>query len=107
MSGPDHRIATFLDAMAAERDAARNTLLSYGRDLGDFDAWLSRRGVTLIDAGKDQITAYLASCEADGLSKSTRARRLSSLGCDQRLSSRTSRRASDRSDLRWCDSGQR
>jgi site-specific recombinase XerD len=29
-------ISAFLEAQAAERDAARNTLLAYGRDLKDF-----------------------------------------------------------------------
>ena len=34
------RIATFLEAQAAELDAAENTRLAYARDLVDFDQWL-------------------------------------------------------------------
>ena len=37
-------ISTFLDAQAAEANAARNTLLAYGRDLKDFLDWSARRG---------------------------------------------------------------
>ena len=38
---PDsHLIALFLDMLAAERGAARNTLLAYGRDLAQASAWL-------------------------------------------------------------------
>ena len=35
-------ISTFLDAIAAEADAARNTQLAYGRDLKDFADWAGR-----------------------------------------------------------------
>ncbi|MFY8147079.1 MAG: site-specific integrase, partial [Rhodobacter sp.] len=40
----DRWISSFLEALAAEQGAARNTLLAYGRDLKDFAAWLDRRG---------------------------------------------------------------
>jgi integrase/recombinase XerD len=72
-------IQAFLDALAAERDAARNTRLAYARDLGDFAAWLGRRGSSLGRAGPAEIDAYLVACEAQGLSKATRARRLSAI----------------------------
>jgi integrase/recombinase XerD len=72
-------IATFLEAAAAERGAARNTLLAYGRDLTDFDAWLGRRGSSLAAAGQGEVEAYLAACDAAGLSRATRARRLSAI----------------------------
>ena len=79
MSGPGIRIATFLDAQAAEQGAATNTLLGYGRDLKDFAAWLERRGAALLEASQDDVEAYLVACEAEGLAGSTRARRLSSI----------------------------
>lgn len=78
-AGPgDHRhVSAFLEAQLAEHNAARNTVLGYGRDLGDFSAWL---GTTpLIAADRAQIEAYLAHCARSGLATATRARRLSSI----------------------------
>ena len=72
-------ISTFLQAAAAELDAARNTQLAYGRDLMDFKGWLGHRGIGFADAARADVEAYLVSCEASGLSKATRARRLSSI----------------------------
>ena len=72
-------ISTFLQAQAAEANAARNTLLAYGRDLKDFSEWLTRRGLGLDAATQQDIEAYLISCDAQGLSRATRARRLSAI----------------------------
>ncbi|WP_343078900.1 site-specific tyrosine recombinase XerD [Ostreiculturibacter nitratireducens] len=72
-------ISAFLDAQAAERAAARNTLLSYGRDLKDYAAWLARRGKDFSAVARADIEAYLVTCDAEGLSRATRARRLSSI----------------------------
>jgi integrase/recombinase XerD len=72
-------ISAFLDAALAERDAARNTRLAYGRDLADFAGWLARRGSSFAVAGRAEIEAYLVVCAAAGLSKATRARRLSAI----------------------------
>ncbi|MBL9051972.1 MAG: site-specific tyrosine recombinase XerD [Tabrizicola sp.] len=72
-------ISTFLDARAAELGASRNTQLAYGRDLVDFADWLQRKGKTLMQAGRDEVETYLVHCDAQGLSKATRARRLSSI----------------------------
>lgn len=79
MSTAAIRIATFLDAQAAEQGAASNTLLGYGRDLKDFAAWLEWRGGALLAAAQEDVEAYLVACEAEGLARSTRARRLSSI----------------------------
>lgn len=75
----DRWISTFLAAQAAEQDAARNTQLAYGRDLADFAAWLAAKGADFASADRGAVEAYLISCEAEGLSKATRARRLSSI----------------------------
>lgn len=75
----DRWISAFLDAQAAERDASRNTRLAYGRDLGDFADWLEHRRSDFAKASRADVEAYLVSCEAQGLSKATRARRLSSI----------------------------
>ncbi|MFN3970688.1 MAG: tyrosine recombinase [Gemmobacter sp.] len=72
-------ISTFLEAQAAERDAARNTRLAYGRDLTDFALWLERRGGAFSCADKGDIEGYLVFCEAQGLARATRARRLSAV----------------------------
>lgn len=72
-------LAAFLDAEAAEHDAARNTLLAYGRDLNDLTAWLAARGADLATVEQADIEAYLLHCTTAGLSRATRARRLSAI----------------------------
>ena len=72
-------ISTFLEAQAAELGAANNTLLAYGRDLKDFQAWLSRNSRDFLEASQDDVESYLIYCDTQGLAKSTRARRLSSI----------------------------
>lgn len=72
-------ISTFLDAIAAENSAARNTLLAYGRDLSHAADWLAGHAATLSDATPADIEAYLVALDAEGLARATRARRLSAL----------------------------
>ncbi|MGI9368075.1 MAG: site-specific tyrosine recombinase XerD [Ruegeria sp.] len=72
-------ISTFLEAQAAELGAATNTLLAYGRDLKDFSGWLDRRKSGFQAADRDLVERYLIDCDAQGLSRSTRARRLSAI----------------------------
>ncbi|NEY88974.1 site-specific tyrosine recombinase XerD [Tabrizicola oligotrophica] len=79
MTDADRWISTFLQAQSAEANAARNTLLAYGRDLKDFAGWAAHRGLDLATLPRSAIEDYLISCEAEGLSKSSRARRLSSV----------------------------
>ena len=74
-----HWVQAFLEAQAAELDAARNTQLAYARDLRDFIDWLTPRGLTFATLGQDDVTAYLVHCDAQGLSAATRARRLSAI----------------------------
>ncbi|MBI1172755.1 tyrosine recombinase [bacterium] len=70
-------ISTFLEAHAAEHNAARNTQEAYGRDLLAFAAYLDPR--PLADASRADVEDYLVACAAEGLSQSTRARRLSAI----------------------------
>ncbi|WP_417472211.1 site-specific tyrosine recombinase XerD [Leisingera sp.] len=70
-------ISTFLDAQAAETGASQNTLLAYGRDLKDLSGWLEHRNLDFLSASQDDLEAYLISCDAQGLARATRARRLS------------------------------
>ena len=72
-------IADFLDAMAAERGASRNTLEAYRRDLDEYTAFLAkRRRDPLVAAGGD-ISAFLAARTAAGLAPASLARKLSSV----------------------------
>ena len=73
------QIAAFLEAQAAELDAAENTRLAYARDLKDFGAWLDRRKLDMLAALQSDIERYLIDLDAAGLSQSTRARRLSAI----------------------------
>jgi integrase/recombinase XerD len=72
-------ISTFLEAQAAELGAAHNTLLAYGRDLKDFQGWISQHSRDFLEANQGDVESYLIYCDAQGLAKSTRARRLSSI----------------------------
>ncbi|MDP5216101.1 tyrosine recombinase [Ruegeria sp. 2205SS24-7] len=72
-------ISSFLEAQAAELGAATNTLLAYGRDLQDFSGWLTRKKLDFARTERDQVEAYLIDCDAEGLSRATRARRLSAI----------------------------
>ncbi len=72
-------VAVFLEAMAAERGAARNTLQAYARDLGHAETWLLDQGRDFESAQTADLEGYLVHCDAQGLSTATRARRLSAL----------------------------
>ena len=74
-----HWISSFLEAQAAELGAATNTQLAYGRDLKDFAAYLQHRTLDFATAARADVEAYLVHCDAQGLAKSTRARRLSAI----------------------------
>jgi integrase/recombinase XerD len=74
-----HWISAFLEAQAAELGAATNTLLAYGRDLKDFDSYLARRDLDFDSVARADVESYLVWCDAQGLAKSTRARRLSAV----------------------------
>lgn len=79
MNDASRAISAFLEAQAAERNAAQNTRLGYGRDLVDFTDWLSGKSIELEEVDREKIEAYLVHCEAQGFSRATRARRLSSI----------------------------
>ena len=65
----------FLEMMAVERAAARNTLTAYGKDLVDAAAFLKRRGKDLASASVEDVEAYFVAMGAAGLSPATAARR--------------------------------
>lgn len=76
---PARWVPLFLEAMAAERGAAANTLAAYDRDLAHVQDWLTDTGQDFASASEDDITAYLVHCDTQGLSRATRARRLSAV----------------------------
>ena len=78
MSG-GHLVGAFLEMMSAERGAAKNTIEAYRRDLGDYCAFLGRKGMAVADAGREQVTQYLAELDANGIAASSSARKLSAL----------------------------
>lgn len=71
------RLNGFLDMLAAERGAARNTLDAYQRDIDDYLEFLGGRALDAVSA--DDIRAWLADVSARGLKASSAARRLSAV----------------------------
>lgn len=65
----------FLEMMAVERAAAKNTLSAYGRDLADAAGFLAGRGRDLSDASTEDVEAYFADLGVRGLSPATASRR--------------------------------
>ena len=72
-------VDAFLEMMAVERAAARNTLTAYGKDLADAAAFLRARGRDLSTASDEDIEAWFAGLGAAGLAPATAARRRSSI----------------------------
>ncbi|MGU9979985.1 site-specific tyrosine recombinase XerD [Phreatobacter sp. HK31-P] len=72
-------IDLFLDMMAAERGAARNTLEAYRRDLDDYSGFLAAEGASPKSVTTTTIRAYLTDCQSRGLKTASLARRLSSV----------------------------
>ncbi|MGH6877387.1 MAG: site-specific tyrosine recombinase XerD [Rhizomicrobium sp.] len=72
-------IDAFLDMMAAERGASRNTLDAYRRDMSAFEAWLSHGNLAARSASREQVRRYLGQLAARGGAASSQARRLSTL----------------------------
>ncbi|MFA5951822.1 MAG: site-specific tyrosine recombinase XerD [Hyphomicrobium sp.] len=80
MSGEDQlHIAAFLEMLAAEKGAARNTLEAYERDLASFREFIAEDGATLATVRKSLVSRYMSTMAANGLKPASRARRLSSL----------------------------
>jgi integrase/recombinase XerD len=71
--------ASFLEMIAAERGAAKNTLDAYRRDLSDYLQFLRERRTDLVKAGTSDVRTYLVALQSRGLMASSAARRLSAL----------------------------
>lgn len=75
----NRHLEAFLEMMAAEKGAAKNTLAAYRADLEDLFAFLRARGEDALSCQTASLRAYLASLADLGLSERTQARRLASL----------------------------
>ena len=85
----------FLDMLAAERAAARNTLDAYRRDLEDAGSWLAGHGPGLSEASNDDLRRYLQQLTDSGSAPRTVARRLSALRQFYRFLCSEGRRSDD------------
>jgi integrase/recombinase XerD len=95
----ERHIEAFLEMLAAERGAARNTLLAYDRDLDDFARFAAGRGEGVSRASPVTLRAYMSGLGALGLKPRTAARRLSALRQFHRFLLREGVRADDPTGL--------
>ena len=72
-------IELYLDMLAAERGAAKNTLEAYRRDLDDFANDLLDAGARIASADTEDLRAHLNRLAKRGLAATTVARRLSAI----------------------------
>jgi integrase/recombinase XerD len=72
-------VESFLEAIASERGASRNTIEAYRRDLTAYLDFLGENGSNALAATNDEIRAFLADCGSSGLASASLARRLSAV----------------------------
>src|SRR5262249_8221062 len=73
---PQRLTGLFLDMLAAERGAGRNTLEAYTRDLDDLADHLADKGTTIAVATTADLRAYLGALARRGFKASSVGRRL-------------------------------
>lgn len=95
----DRHIEAFLEMLAAERGAARNTLTAYQADLEDFGAFAAAKGQPVAGSDAAVLQAYMAGLQRAGLAARTAARRLSALRQFHRFLLREGIRADDPTSL--------
>ncbi len=79
MARDDYLIESFLEMQSAERGAAANTLESYGRDLENFQRFVSEAGTDFLKTDSTHIRTYLAMLANNNIAPSSQARHLSSI----------------------------
>jgi integrase/recombinase XerD len=72
-------INNYLEMIAAERGAAKNTLDAYARDLTDYADFLHTCQQGLLDATTKDVRSYLAELDSRGFQATSAARHLSAL----------------------------
>ena len=75
----DPLLSTFFDMLRAQRGAAANTIISYGRDLTDAGGFFSKRHTDLLHAKREDLEGFLEQLSKSGLAASTIARKRSAL----------------------------
>jgi integrase/recombinase XerD len=90
----NRRIEAFLEMLAAERGAARNTLLAYAADLDEFARFAVGRGQQPEQADAETLSAYVRSLHGR-VSPRTTTRRLAALRGFYRFLAREGDRADD------------
>jgi len=95
----DRHVEAFLEMLAAERGAARNTLLAYQADLDDFASFAAARGQLPSACDAALLQAYMANLQRAGLSARTASRRLSALRQFHRFLLREGMRVDDPTTL--------
>jgi integrase/recombinase XerD len=88
-------IEAFLEMIAAERGATKNTLDAYARDLADYASELARTEKAPGNAATADIRAYLSLLAKRGLKPASSARKLSSIRQFHRFLVADGRRADD------------
>jgi integrase/recombinase XerD len=72
-------IRSFLEMLAAEKGAARNTLDAYTRDLDDLARFLDGLGRPLTDATPADLAGYISHLSETGFAAASRARKISAV----------------------------
>jgi integrase/recombinase XerD len=72
-------VGSYLEMIAAERGAAKNTLDAYARDLADYTDFLHIRQRGLLNASTVDVRDYLAELDGRGFQATSAARHLSAL----------------------------
>lgn len=98
MSGA-HHVEAFLEMLAAERGAARNTLAAYRADLKDFEDFAAARGAPVHAADAETLRRWVAGLAAAGYAARTQARRLSAVRQFHRFLAREGIRPDDPTEL--------
>jgi integrase/recombinase XerD len=78
-NSPQRLTGLFLDMLAAERGAGRNTLEAYTRDLDDLADYLAEKKTSIAAATTADLRAYIAVLARRGFKASSVARRLSAV----------------------------
>jgi len=74
-----HFIEAFLEMISAERGAAKNTLISYTKDLEQYAAFVGAQGQQFSSVATPTIEQHLSGLAGEGFSASTQARHLSAI----------------------------
>ena len=89
------QITEFLDYLRVEKGLASNSIISYRRDLLDFDTHLRRKGKSAAQAAREDIREFLAALYRRGLAAKSVARHLVALRVFFRFLSQEGRIAID------------